>query len=88
MEINFPPKKGISINKFLPSACPNDLKDILSKLLAYDPNDRITAESALKHEYFSEFSQNTDNITSVPNKDFRSTFFTMKQSHIHSKEKS
>lgn len=44
MEINFPPKKGIGINKFLPSSCPADLKDILSKLLIYDPNLRITAE--------------------------------------------
>ena len=43
MEINFGSKKGIGINKFLPNACPNDLKDILAKLLAYDPLERITA---------------------------------------------
>lgn len=49
MEINFPTKKGIGIEKFLPNACPNDLKDILNKLLAYDPEERITAEAALKH---------------------------------------
>ena len=53
MEINFSAKKGIGIDKFLPSACPNDLRDILTKLLIYDPNERITAESALKHEYFA-----------------------------------
>ena len=43
MEINFPTKKGIGLEKFLPNACPNDLKDLLTKLLAYDSNERITA---------------------------------------------
>jgi cell division cycle 2-like protein len=28
--------------------------DLLKKLLAYDPEKRITAEDALKHEWFSE----------------------------------
>ncbi len=37
MEINFTTKKGIGIDKFLPSDCPHDLRDILIKLLAYDP---------------------------------------------------
>ena len=37
MEINFPQKKGIGIDKFLPNGCPNDLRDLLNKLLAYDP---------------------------------------------------
>jgi serine/threonine protein kinase len=49
MEINFPPKKGVGLQKFLPNNCPPDLKDILFKLLTYDPNLRITAEDALKH---------------------------------------
>ena len=53
MEINFPPKKGIGLEKLLPLGCPNDVKDILLKLLIYDPNERITAEQALKHDYFA-----------------------------------
>lgn len=53
MEINFPLKKGSGLEKRLPSGCPNDLKDILNKLLAYDPNERITAEQAIKHDYFA-----------------------------------
>ncbi len=43
MEINFTHKKGIGLEKFLPSDCPNDLRDILNKLLIYDPEERITA---------------------------------------------
>ena len=53
MEINFPTKKGLGMEKLLPSGCPNDLKDILTKLLAYDPNERITSEQAIKHDYFA-----------------------------------
>ena len=29
-----------------------DLKDLLTKMLKYDPNERITASEALKHEFF------------------------------------
>ena len=49
MEINFQAKKAIGLEKFLPSGCTQDLKDILNKLLAYDPNERITAENAIRH---------------------------------------
>jgi hypothetical protein len=38
MDINFTPKKGIGLEKFLPAGCTEDLKDILNKLLAYDHN--------------------------------------------------
>ena len=44
MEINFPPKKGIGLQKFLPTGIPNDLKDLLTKLLAYNASERISAE--------------------------------------------
>lgn len=37
MEINFPYKKGIGLEKLLPHDCPHDLRDLLSKLLTYDP---------------------------------------------------
>jgi renal tumor antigen len=53
MEINFNVKKGIGLDRFLPSGCPADLKDLLIKLLAYDPNERISAENALRHDYFA-----------------------------------
>lgn len=53
MDINFAPKKGIGLEKFLPAGSTQDLKDILTKLLAYDPAERISAEQALRHEYFA-----------------------------------
>lgn len=43
MEINFPAKKGTGLDKFLPAGCTQDLKDILAKLLTYDPSERISA---------------------------------------------
>jgi serine/threonine protein kinase len=35
----------------------NDLVDLLRRMLAYDPNDRISADEALKHAFFSPTSR-------------------------------
>jgi renal tumor antigen len=43
--------------------------DLLYRLLAYDPADRITADEALKHEYFAELHDLSNS------RDFRSTLF-------------
>lgn len=42
-DFNFPQRKGIGFEKLLPNA-PKDLIDLLYKLLAYDPAERITAQ--------------------------------------------
>ena len=47
-EFNFPQKKGIGFDKLLPNG-PKSLVDLLTKLLAYDPTERITAREAIKH---------------------------------------
>lgn len=47
-DFSFTKKKGIGFERLLPSA-PRDLIDLLYKLLAYDPQERITAKEALKH---------------------------------------
>lgn len=53
MEFNFPPKKGTGIEKLSPHI-PKDCIDLIYKLLMYDPDERITAEEALKHVYFKD----------------------------------
>ena len=43
MDINFTTKKRSGLEKVLPTVCTQDIKDILTKLLMYDPNERISA---------------------------------------------
>ena len=47
-DFNFPQRKGIGFEKLLPNGS-KELIDLLNKLLAYDPTERITAKEALKH---------------------------------------
>ena len=42
-EFNFPSRKGIGFERLLPSGS-KQLVDLLQKLLAYDPQERITAK--------------------------------------------
>lgn len=56
MTFDFPYKKGTGLEKLLPNSS-KDCIDLLYKLLTYDPLKRITADEALKHEYFKEFYQ-------------------------------
>ncbi|MED6273458.1 hypothetical protein CHARACLAT_006592 [Characodon lateralis] len=53
MHFNFPPKKGTGISRLLPS-CPAPALSLLYQMLAYDSDERITAETALTHTYFRE----------------------------------
>lgn len=48
----------------LPNAS-RQLIDLLQRLLAYDPQERITAKEALRHQYFAD----------VAEQKFRSTIF-------------
>ncbi|KAL3783230.1 hypothetical protein ACHAW5_005565 [Stephanodiscus triporus] len=47
----FPHQEGISLSKLIPSASETYL-DLLTRSIAYDAPERITAEEALKHPYF------------------------------------
>lgn len=47
-------------NKYLVNA---EAIDLLSKLLMYDPEKRITAKEALLHPYFKQFNSSDNNQT-------------------------
>ncbi|CAK91717.1 unnamed protein product (macronuclear) [Paramecium tetraurelia] len=53
MEINFPNKHGSGIERLLQGQT-KECIDLIKQLLVYDPEERITAQAALKHEYFRE----------------------------------
>ena len=54
IDFNFPPKDGTGIAKMIPSVFSKDCTDIVCKLLAYDPEERLSARQALRHPYFKE----------------------------------
>lgn len=48
MDFNFPKKEGTGIHKLIPHIS-EECRDFITKLLAYNPDDRLNAEQALKH---------------------------------------
>ncbi|PRP76403.1 hypothetical protein PROFUN_15257 [Planoprotostelium fungivorum] len=56
MNFNFPPKVGTGIDKLLPNASA-DCLDLLKKLLAYNPDERLSSRTALKHPYFKDLRE-------------------------------
>ncbi|XP_067336680.1 MAPK/MAK/MRK overlapping kinase-like isoform X1 [Channa argus] len=68
MHFNFPPKKGFGISRLIPN-CPAPALSLLYQMLAYDPDERITAETALRHTYFREIrlaEKKADTLHRVP----------------------
>eukprot|EP01027_Heterolobosea_sp_BB2_P018366 GEZU01025886.1.p1 GENE.GEZU01025886.1~~GEZU01025886.1.p1 ORF type:complete len:456 (+),score=56.72 GEZU01025886.1:193-1560(+) len=53
ISFDFPETEGTGIVKMLPHASPECL-DLMHKMLAYNPDDRITARQALQHPYFRD----------------------------------
>mmetsp|Transcript_20186 Transcript_20186/g.47814 ORF Transcript_20186/g.47814 Transcript_20186/m.47814 type:complete len:573 (+) Transcript_20186:182-1900(+) len=56
MELNFPPKEGSGISKLIPHAL-EECNDLILKLLAYNPEDRLSARQALRHTYVKELRE-------------------------------
>ena len=56
IDFNFPPKEGTPLQKLLPH-CSAECVELITKLLAYDPDDRISARQAVKHPYFRDFRE-------------------------------
>jgi serine/threonine protein kinase len=51
-----PDVKGIPWEAICPNASPQAI-DLLTKLLKFDPDERITAEQALTHPFFEEYQE-------------------------------
>jgi len=56
MDFNFPPTKGTGIGALIPHAAA-DCIDLIEKLLAYNPDERLSARQALRHPYFRELRE-------------------------------
>ena len=56
MDFNFVTKTGSGIEKLIPHCAP-ECVDLITKLLAYDPDDRLSARQALRHPYFREIRE-------------------------------
>jgi serine/threonine protein kinase len=53
MEFNFPKQEGTGIYNLIPHAS-EEVKDLISKMLIYNPDNRMTANQAIKHPWFKE----------------------------------
>lgn len=94
MEFNFPVKRGSGIAKLIPHASA-DCIDIIVKLLAYDPDERISARHALKHPYFADLRRAEKQLHKAAKQDKSSTegnsvpcqIRTKKGRHPHARSK-
>jgi len=66
IEFNFPPKEGTGISKLIPHVSPECL-DLLEKLLAYNPEERLTSKEAIKHPYFKDLYENDKKMMQATN---------------------
>jgi renal tumor antigen len=53
IDFNFPHKEGQPMAKLIPHCSP-ECVDVIVRLLAYDPDDRLSARQAVKHAYFKD----------------------------------
>jgi renal tumor antigen len=53
MDFNFPEKKGTGLERLIPHA-DSELIELMTKLIRYDPDERILARQALKDPYFRD----------------------------------
>jgi len=53
IDFNFPHQEPQTMAKLIPH-CSAECIDVIGRLLAYDPDDRLSARQAVKHAYFKE----------------------------------
>lgn len=59
----FPQWRPRDLKEVVPTLCDAGL-DLLSKLLRYSPNQRISAKAAMQHHYFDEIREDTPDMQS------------------------
>ena len=72
LDFNYPSVKGTGIAKLIPHAQPEAV-DLMQKLLAYDPDDRITAKDSLKAPYFADLHKMEANLKRRKNRGSKSS---------------
>jgi renal tumor antigen len=53
MDFDFPQKEGTGIAKLIPHVSP-EIVDLITKMLVYNEDNRITATQAVKHPCFND----------------------------------
>jgi renal tumor antigen len=56
MEFNFDKKEGTGIAKLIPNVS-KDCQEIITKMLIYNADHRMSAGQALKHNYFKDLRE-------------------------------
>lgn len=56
IKVDFPKQEGTGIRKLLPGVSEEGI-DLIERLLAYDPDERLTAREALRHPFFREIRE-------------------------------
>ncbi len=61
IDFNFQPQRGIGLDRLFPHVSPL-CRDLVKKMLTYDPEKRVTAKQCLKHPYFREMYENENQL--------------------------
>jgi mitogen-activated protein kinase 15 len=62
---NIPKGQRIGFTSYFPKATPQAL-DLIRRLLAFNPQQRITVEDALRHPYVASFHNDATELTTHP----------------------
>uniref|UniRef100_A0A3B4BII9 Protein kinase domain-containing protein n=1 Tax=Periophthalmus magnuspinnatus TaxID=409849 RepID=A0A3B4BII9_9GOBI len=79
MRFNFPQKKGTGLSRLIPN-CPAPALSLLYQMLAYDPDERISADTALRHMYFRDIrlaEKKAESLQRVGNVDSLDSMFLL-----------